>query len=88
MSASPTDRCYWIESAQSGHCHAALSGEITVDVAIVGGGIVGTIAARALKDGGHSGSNLGLPVPWLAVRDRRAGYAWARHGSATGRQSG
>lgn len=48
------DDCYWIQSARPVRPSASLSGDIDVDVAIIGGGIVGTIAARLLKDRGHS----------------------------------
>ncbi len=48
------DTCYWTKSARAADEFAGLRGDIDVDVAIVGGGIVGVIAARLLKDGGHS----------------------------------
>ena len=40
---------YWNATAPAGD-HPRLTGEIEVDVAIVGGGIVGVTLARALKD--------------------------------------
>jgi glycine/D-amino acid oxidase-like deaminating enzyme/nitrite reductase/ring-hydroxylating ferredoxin subunit len=44
---------YWIATAET-PAFPALAGDVSVDVAIVGGGIVGTIAARLLKDEGFS----------------------------------
>jgi glycine/D-amino acid oxidase-like deaminating enzyme/nitrite reductase/ring-hydroxylating ferredoxin subunit len=44
---------YWNATAPAGD-HPRLTGEIEVDVAIVGGGIVGVTLARALKDRGVS----------------------------------
>lgn len=44
---------YWIETA-SPPAFPALSGAIAVDVAVVGGGLVGVVAARLLKDEGLS----------------------------------
>src|SRR5688572_16661038 len=44
---------YWSATAPGGG-HPILSGEIEVDVAIIGGGIVGVILARLLKDRGIS----------------------------------
>lgn len=42
---------YWIETATP-TAFPRLTGEISVDVAVVGGGLVGTITARLLKDQG------------------------------------
>lgn len=44
---------YWIETA-SPPIFPTLSGKIAVDVAVVGGGLVGAVAARLLKDQGLS----------------------------------
>ena len=50
----PKDACYWTETARScGEASSTLRGDIEVDVAIVGGGIVGAVAARLLKDRGQ-----------------------------------
>lgn len=47
------DACYWTCSLPpSGH--APFAGEASADVAIIGGGIVGVIAARLLADSGRS----------------------------------
>lgn len=48
---SPLSGVYWIETATP-PVFPRLTGEITVDVAVVGGGLVGAITARALKDQG------------------------------------
>lgn len=52
MPATAQDRCYWTETARATPSHPALQGEHGVDVAIIGGGIVGVVAARLLKDRG------------------------------------
>jgi len=52
MPAALQDRCYWTETARSAPAHPSLSGDLAVDVAIVGGGVVGVTAARLLKDRG------------------------------------
>jgi len=52
--SEPTDRCYWTEIARdAGSGGENLRGEIEADVAIIGGGIVGIVAARLLKDRGQ-----------------------------------
>ena len=51
---SPTDRCYWTDTARAANFGTGrLNGAFEVDVAIIGGGIVGIIAARLLKDRGQ-----------------------------------
>lgn len=45
------DGCYWTRTARTRQ-FPVLEGSIEVDVAIIGGGIVGAIAARLLKDRG------------------------------------
>lgn len=52
MKPATIDRCYWTASAQDRRS-ASLKGKVTADFAIIGGGIVGIIAARILKDRGH-----------------------------------
>ena len=52
MSGAAQDRCYWTETARAAPAHPALSGDVTADVAVIGGGIVGVVAARLLKDCG------------------------------------
>jgi glycine/D-amino acid oxidase-like deaminating enzyme/nitrite reductase/ring-hydroxylating ferredoxin subunit len=47
----PQDRTYWNETAESPN-FPRIAGDIEVDVAIVGGGIVGITTARLLKDQG------------------------------------
>ncbi|MDB5692708.1 MAG: FAD-dependent oxidoreductase [Alphaproteobacteria bacterium] len=46
------DRSYWNDTAGAGPAFPRLQGDLEVDVAIVGGGIVGITAARLLKDRG------------------------------------
>ena len=46
------DHCYWTASADA--ClSSSLEGKTTADVVIIGGGIVGIVTARLLKDRGH-----------------------------------
>ena len=47
----PIDHCYWTQTARPQRFET-LTGDREVDVAVIGGGIVGTIAARLLKDRG------------------------------------
>lgn len=73
MGNSFIDRCYWTDIARDAQGAAApLSGDVDVDVAIVGGGMVGIIAARQLKDRGRRVA---------VVEAGRAGYG------ATGRST-
>jgi glycine/D-amino acid oxidase-like deaminating enzyme/nitrite reductase/ring-hydroxylating ferredoxin subunit len=51
MTGSPRHKSYWIDTAPSTD-FPSLAGEREVDVAIIGGGIVGITAARLLKDEG------------------------------------
>ena len=48
MPADIRDRCYWTDIARPAPRHPALGGDISVDVGIIGGGIVGVVAARLL----------------------------------------
>jgi glycine/D-amino acid oxidase-like deaminating enzyme/nitrite reductase/ring-hydroxylating ferredoxin subunit len=52
MADQPQDRTYWNATAGEGPSFPALAGDIEVDVAIIGGGIVGITTARLLKDRG------------------------------------
>ena len=60
MADDPQDRSYWNATAPAPE-FPQLTGDITVDVAVIGGGIVGVTTARALKD-------LGLTVAVLEAR--------------------
>src|SRR4051812_13656144 len=51
MAARADDRSYWNATAEA-PVFPALSGDVAVDVAIIGGGIVGVTTARLLKDRG------------------------------------
>jgi glycine/D-amino acid oxidase-like deaminating enzyme/nitrite reductase/ring-hydroxylating ferredoxin subunit len=51
VTGAPQDRTYWNETAQV-PSFPQLSGDLDVDVAVIGGGIVGITAARMLKDQG------------------------------------
>ena len=53
-SNSARDRCYWTEIAREADPGSGrLQGDVDADVAVIGGGIVGIVAARLLKDRGH-----------------------------------
>lgn len=65
MPATAQDRCYWTETARAAQSHPPLQADCSVDVAVIGGGIVGVVAARLLKDRGHSVA---------VVEARRAGH--------------
>ncbi len=52
VTGTPPNRTYWNETA-SVPSFPALAGDIEVDVAIIGGGIVGVTTARLLKDMGQ-----------------------------------
>ena len=54
MAAAVHDQCYWTETARAAPNHGSVSGDLRVDVAVIGGGIVGAVAARLLKDRGHT----------------------------------
>ena len=64
MADDAQDRTYWNETA-AGAAFPQLAGELKVDVAVIGGGIVGMIAARTLKD-------VGLSV--AVIEARRVGH--------------
>ena len=50
--AKPADGCYWTRTATD-RPFPTLTGPLEVDVAVIGGGIVGVMAARLLKDRGQ-----------------------------------
>jgi glycine/D-amino acid oxidase-like deaminating enzyme/nitrite reductase/ring-hydroxylating ferredoxin subunit len=54
MSDAIHDRCYWTGTARPAPDHSPLRGDLRVDVAVIGGGIVGVAAARLLKDRGQT----------------------------------
>ena len=54
MAAAPLDHCYWTQTARPAAGFPALRAAIEADVAIIGGGIVGVVAARILKDRGRT----------------------------------
>jgi glycine/D-amino acid oxidase-like deaminating enzyme/nitrite reductase/ring-hydroxylating ferredoxin subunit len=53
MAVAPIDRCYWTANFEP-QPFGAHDGELQIDIAIIGAGIVGTIAARLLKDRGKT----------------------------------
>ena len=53
MAAAPADHCYWTHTARTTPGFLSLNGTFEADVAIIGGGIVGVMAARFLKDRGR-----------------------------------
>jgi glycine/D-amino acid oxidase-like deaminating enzyme len=52
MTRETEDHSYWNATAGEGPAFPTLAGDIEVDVAIIGGGIVGVTTARLLKDRG------------------------------------
>ena len=67
MTIPPRSECYWTATAPA-KSWPALSGDIEVDVAIVGGGIVGVTLARLLQKLEPAGAKP------LTERVRGAGY--------------
>lgn len=53
MASIPQGRTYWNETAAA-TAFPQLSEDMSVDIAIIGGGIVGIATARTLKDMGHT----------------------------------
>jgi glycine/D-amino acid oxidase-like deaminating enzyme/nitrite reductase/ring-hydroxylating ferredoxin subunit len=53
MTRETEDHSYWNATAGDGPAFPTLAGDMEVDVAIIGGGIVGVTAARFLKDRGQ-----------------------------------
>ena len=53
IGAAAIDHCYWTAIAREAPPAEPLRGEVEVDVAIIGGGMVGVVAARLLKDRGQ-----------------------------------
>jgi glycine/D-amino acid oxidase-like deaminating enzyme len=60
MTGTPQNRTYWNETAEA-PAFPRLSGDVAVDIAVIGGGIVGITTARLLKD-------LGLTVAVVEAR--------------------
>ncbi|MEA3033262.1 MAG: hypothetical protein QOH86_1278 [Sphingomonadales bacterium] len=54
MAGTTESHSYWNATAGEGPTFTALAGDLEVDVAIIGGGIVGVTAARLLKDRGQT----------------------------------
>ena len=52
MADNLMDECYWIRGG-SGTAFPSLTGDCSADIVIIGGGIVGVIAARLLADAGR-----------------------------------
>jgi glycine/D-amino acid oxidase-like deaminating enzyme/nitrite reductase/ring-hydroxylating ferredoxin subunit len=78
---SPTDACYWTEVARTVDPAAgSLSGGVEVDVAIIGGGIVGIVAARLLKDDGRRVAVVEGGRAGFGVTGRSTAKVTAQHG--------
>ena len=75
-----TDACYWTEIArQVDSGPSPLSGDVEVDVAIIGGGIVGIIAARLLNDRGRTGAVVEAGRAGFGVTGRSTAKVTAQH---------
>src|SRR5688500_13024572 len=75
-----TSACYWTETArEAGPAAPPLRGDVEVDVAIIGGGIVGTIAARLLKDRGQRVAVIEAGRPGYGVTGRSTAKVTAQH---------
>jgi glycine/D-amino acid oxidase-like deaminating enzyme/nitrite reductase/ring-hydroxylating ferredoxin subunit len=72
---------YWIASAASPG-YAALDGELTIDVAVVGGGIAGLTTALLLKQAGMSVAVLEATEVGAGVTGHTTGKLTAGHGLA------
>ena len=79
MSGAAQDRCYWTETARAAPAHPALSGDVTADVAVIGGGIVGVVAARLLKDRGLKVAVIEAGRAGHAVTGRSTAKVTAQH---------
>ena len=78
-SARTTDACYWTEAEEHAP-HPTLKGEIEADVAIVGGGIVGVVAARLLADAGRKVALVEAQGVGHGVTGRSTAKVTAQHG--------
>jgi glycine/D-amino acid oxidase-like deaminating enzyme/nitrite reductase/ring-hydroxylating ferredoxin subunit len=79
MTEDPQDRSYWNATAAAPD-FPQLSGNVTVDVAIVGGGIVGVTTARALKDMGMTAAVLEARRVGRQVTGKSTAKVTAQHG--------
>ena len=79
MTAGPIDHCYWTRSAP-GEGFPELHGDIAADVAIVGAGIVGVIAARLLRDRGLTVALIEGERVGRGVTGRSTAKVTAQHG--------
>lgn len=84
MTAAVLDACYWTRSAQR-TTFAPLDGDLAVDVAIIGAGIVGTIAARLLKDRGKRVALLDAGRCGHGATGRSTAKVTAQHALSLGR---
>lgn len=74
------DACYWTEVARKlAAASNRLHGEVDVDVAIIGGGIVGAIVARLLKDSGRTVALIDAGRAGYGVTGRSTAKVTAQH---------
>jgi glycine/D-amino acid oxidase-like deaminating enzyme/nitrite reductase/ring-hydroxylating ferredoxin subunit len=71
---------YWTETAGPVRAFPRLSGDLTVDVAVIGGGIVGVTAARCLKDLGLTAAVLEARRVGQEVTGRSTAKISSQHG--------
>lgn len=75
-----TDGCYWTKVARGvGPSPGALRGNVQVDVAIIGCGIVGAVAARLLKDRGQTVALIDAGRAGFGVTGRSTAKVTAQH---------
>lgn len=78
--AAVTNACYWTEVARTkGAGSNRLQGDLEADVAIIGAGIVGTIAARLLKDRGRKVALIEAGRAGCGVTGRSTAKVTAQH---------
>lgn len=78
--AAVTNACYWTEVARTkGAGSNRLQGDLEADVAIIGAGIVGTIAARLLKDRGRKVALIEAGRAGYGVTGRSTAKVTAQH---------